>query len=190
MNNNVPSYNIPMELFTEDTADTFDTTIETRISLVVHEAVSTLLNESLLNYITFEMDNLNGVPNGNPLEATSYVDGLNTPMLAQKFMAAFKQRAWNSISNNNNTLVSVLVMGMAESETTVIITIDGRSPITYRYPTFADSKFLPIIMDNAKLDLISEDYNNLIDATLGVVGNNLKQAYGQTPHAMPFNGNY
>ena len=184
MGNAISNINIPHELLTEDTAETYDSSLESRVSLIVHEAVSVILNESVLNNIVFEVDNNNGVPDGQILDAGSYVDGLHIPVYANKFLSMFIQRAWNTISNNNHTIVSVLVMGMVESDTTVVITLDGRPPITYRYPTFADSKFLPIIMDNSRLELMSEDYNQLIDATLGVVNNSLQQA---SIDSMPYN---
>jgi len=180
MGSGINNFNIPNELLTEDTADTYDSSLESRVSLIVHEAVSIILNESVLNNIVFEVDNNNGMPDGQILDAGSYVDGLNIPVFANKFLSLFIQRAWNTISNGNHTMVSVLVMGMVESDTTVIITLDGRAPVTYRYPTFADSKFLPIIMDNSKLDLISEDYNQLIDATLGVVNHSMQQSFKES----------
>ena len=158
--------NIPSELLTEDTAETHGTNLEVRLSLLVHEAVATLLNESILNDIVIEVDNYSGVPQGAVLNGGSYLENINVPLHANAFLNNFINRAWNSISNNNNTSVKVLVSGMLESDTTVIITTDGRHPITYRYPTFADSKFLPILMDNNSLELISEDYASLIDTAL------------------------
>ena len=182
MDSGISNYNIPNELLTEDTAETYDSSLESRMSVIVHEAVSALLNESILNNIVFDIDNYSGVPEGEVLDCGSYVEGLNLPMYANMFLSSFINRAWGSISNANNTQVKILVMGMVESDTTIIITLDGRHPITYRYPTFADSKFLPILMDNNKLDLMSEDYGTLIDSTLGTVSNAISR---QTPIAAP-----
>ena len=175
--------NMPVELTTEDTEDTHGTNLEVRLSLIVHEAVSTLLNESILNDIVMEVDNYAGTPSGEVLNAGSYLEGLDVPAYASMFLNNFISRAWNSISNNNNTIVKVLVSGMLESDTTVVITTDGRHPVTYRYPTFADSKFLPILMDNKGLDLITEDYASLMDAALsttsGIMSSNMNaNGYG------------
>jgi len=176
----IPNMSIPNELMSENTADTYDASLETRLSIIVHEAVSTILNESILNSIVFEIDNYSGTPNGGILDASSYVEGLFLPAYTNVFLNNFIKRAWNAISNNNLTPVKLLVMGMAESDTTIVIETDGRHPVTYRYPTFADSKFLPIIMDNQRLDAMTEDYDGLIDASLEATGNVLRTSASNT----------
>lgn len=164
--NNHLSVDVPRELLTDETADTYDASLETRLSTVIHGAVSTLLNESILSNIVFEIDNLLGKPIGHVIDADSYIDGVFAPMHANTFLNMFIARVWNALTNGNVTPIKIMVMGMVESDTTIIIETDGRHPVTYRYPTFADSKFLPIIMNNDRLDLLSEDYGTLIDAAL------------------------
>jgi len=175
INDGVTNYDLPRELFTEDSADTYDSSLETRMSLVALEAVVAILDKSALNSIVFEIDNYKGEPDAHILDSGSFIENYDLVTAANMFVTSFIQRAWNTITNNNNTIVSLLVMGMLESKTTIIITLDGRPPITYKYPTFSNSKFLPVIMENKDLDVLTEDYNTLIEATLGTVGNAMNQ---------------
>ena len=172
------SVDIPAELTTLDTAETYNSDFETRISLVIHEAVSSILSESLLSEIVFEADNLTGVGAGNVLKVESFLQGINKPVYANKFLTMFLNKAWNTITNNNANIVSVLVHGSLMSDMTISIVADGRPKVIFRYPTFANSKFLPVIMDNARLGALSEGYKEIVDTALNTTQNTLVKSTG------------
>jgi len=172
----LPNMTLPQELLSEDTAETYDASLETRLSLVIHEAVAVILNKSILNSITFEIDNYNGQPVGNVLDSSSFIDGINLPVYATAFINMFIDKAWNSISNNNFMPIKLLVTAMLESDTTIVLSIDGKPHIIYRYPTFADSKFLPLITNNEGLEAMTANYNGVIDMAIETAGNVIKQS--------------
>jgi len=156
----------PYELSGTETENTYGADIETRKSVLVHEAVITTLNDSLLSHIVFEIDNMTGQPLCNILHAGSEIEGLNTIAYSNKFTSMFMSRIWNSLSENNMIQVKILVSSLLVSDTTISISIDGRPPVVYRYPTFANSKYLPIIMNNENLDDLSRSYTTVISEAI------------------------
>lgn len=154
--------NTPIELTTQDTQHTYGADVETKKSVLAHEAVVAALNDSLLSNIVFEIDNYTGMVESNVLSAGSEIEGLNTIAFSNKFISLFINKAWNSITENNMMQVKMLISASLVSDTTVSISIDNRPMVIYRYPTFANSKYLPIIMDNARIDDLSNTYSAVI----------------------------
>ena len=174
---NDPSMNVnaPTIMYSEDTAETYDASYETRISVLIHEATSALLSNSLLSTIMFEADNYNGEPHIDYLDSETYIDGLNKILASEQFVTMFMNKVWNNITNSNTSLLRIMVYGSLESDITITIEADGRAPVVYRYPTFADSKFLPLIMDNQNLEQVGEDYKSIVDTALNVTDNVMRK---------------
>ena len=160
------SNEVPMELQTNDVSNTYGADIETRKSILIHEAVVNVLNESLLSHIVFEMDNYNGAVNHHVLSADSEIEGLDIVFFSNKFANMFVQKVWNSISENNMLPIKVLISSYLVSDTTISISVDNRPMVIFRYPTFANSKFIPIIMDNARFDDISTSYASIVGTAI------------------------
>ena len=97
-------------------------------------------------------------------------------MLANAFTDMFISKVWTSLSNNNLMRVKILVTAMLESDTTIAIEVDGKPFVTYRYPTFADSKFIPLITNNTGQEAMIEQYANLIDTATETAGNVIRQS--------------
>lgn len=158
---------LPPVLQSSESADTFNADWETRMAVVIHEGVSAIMGESLLNDISFTITNDTGAITYSPLsEFKSYIEGLNLIAQFEKFMNLFISRVWPTISNNNMSLVKLLVAVQTEADTVINISLDNRPAINYVLPTFANSKTLPIIMDNGKLDVMVENYGQIVDTAL------------------------
>jgi len=161
INNNVPTI-----LQTESTEDTYGAEIETRKSILIHEAIVNTLNNSLLSQIVFEIDNLSIEPNYAILSAASEIEGLDLVYHANKFISMFITKAWTSITENNAIPIKLLVSANIISDTTISISIGSNPEVVYRYPTFADSKYLPLIVDNSGLTQLTEAYEAVVDTAL------------------------
>lgn len=158
---------LPPVLQSSESAETFNADWETRMAVIIHEGVSAIMGESLLNDVSFTITNESGAIAYSPLsEFKSYIEGLNLIAQFEKFMTLFISRVWPTISNNNMSLVKLLVAVQTEADTVINISLDNRPAVNYVLPTFANSKTLPIIMDNSKLDIMIEDYGSIVDTAL------------------------
>ena len=145
-----------------DGADTYDATIETRMAELVRVVVREVLNYSSLSSISFTIENTSGFINyrldGVP---TTIIPGVDVITAGEIFMEAFARRIWNTLTNNNNTevILKVYVLG---TDITLFITVDGGIEIPYVYPIFADSKLMPIQMDQHTQDMMAEGYRDIV----------------------------
>ena len=160
------NHNVPDILKAEDTADTYGAEIETRKSILVHEGVVNALNNSLLSHIVFTIDNHLGEANFAILTANSEIEGLDVTFYANKFMSLFINHVWRNVTENNLLDVKLLVSADIIADTTIDISINGGPEVVYRYPTFADSKFIPLIVDNARFNDLTTSYQAVIETAL------------------------
>jgi len=161
---------MPPEMLTTDTADTYDNSYETRIRVLIHEYTDKIMNDNNLNTITFDINNINGNVDMLILNSTSIIPDLDLQHAEGVFKTMFIQQAWPSISNNNYSMVKITVSHMV-TDVTIALALDGRPNVIYRDPIFADSKYMPLIVNNDLQSVMAENYGEVVDTALNATGN-------------------
>ena len=89
------------------------------------------------------------------------------------------------LSSNGNTRYDVVANIDLTTDTSISISLDGKEPILYRFPTFGDTCFTPMVgSDDTKTNLVS---------SLGLLVNEITDNISLKPATdgfnSPFNGN-
>lgn len=168
---------VPNFVSASETADLHDASYETRVAYLTHSVVAQLLEESTLSDIMFTIHNIpqNGMANPHMSDcpfATSFISGLNTEIQKNNFINSFINKAWASITNNQQSIVSLSIVVM-EGNTMISLSLDGRDEVVYKFPTFADSQFTPLLCTQGALDTMSEGYGDIITTALGTLDNQI-----------------
>jgi len=153
------------QFLTDDGAYTDDSSYETRMSLVIQDAVSHIMSMSILDDVVFTINNVAGEPMYTVDGLTSVIENINLPIQGEIFVTTFINKAWSIISNNNKSQVKLEIFCYG-TDMTIKMALDGRPEVVYIYPTFADAKYTPIIMDDMRQDIMAENYGEITETAL------------------------
>ncbi len=159
----------PPILLTNNTAESYDTSVETTDSIMILNSISAIVDELLISSITFTVENSLGAPNLAVLDITGSLEGLNLPMIGNTFKARFMREVYNQISYNGRSLVSLMVRA-STTDVTIAINKDNRGDVVFRYPTFASGINSTLIHDNNSLGILAENFEVMIDTAIETTG--------------------
>lgn len=175
---------------------------ETTLVTELHNMLTNLMTEKFVVSMVIRLSN-----NYKPLESgfgmalqpEYFVDGNsvrwsyavaqndpNAPMLLSRALDnAVKILIDPLLSSNGNTRYDVVANIDLTTDTSISISLDGKEPILYRFPTFGDTCFTPMVgSDDTKTNLVS---------SLGLLVNEITDNISLKPTTdgfnNPFNGN-
>lgn len=175
---------------------------ETTLVTELHNMLTNLMTEKFVVSMVIRLSN-----NYKPLESgfgmalqpEYFVDGNsvrwsyavaqndpNAPMLLSRALDnAVKILIDPLLSSNGNTRYDVVANIDLTTDTSISISLDGKDPILYRFPTFGDTCFTPMVgSDDTKTNLVS---------SLGLLVNEITDNISLKPVTdgfnSPFNGN-
>ena len=175
---------------------------ETTLVTELHNMLTNLMTEKFVVSMVIRLSN-----NYKPLESgfgmalqpEYFVDGNsvrwsyavaqndpNAPMLLSRALDnAVKILIDPMLSSNGNTRYDVVANIDLTTDTSISISLDGKDPILYRFPTFGDTCFTPMVgSDDTKTNLVS---------SLGLLVNEITDNISLKPTTdgfnNPFNGN-
>ena len=175
---------------------------ETTLVTELHNMLTNLMTEKFVVSMVIRLSN-----NYKPLESgfgmalqpEYFVDGNsvrwsyavaqndpNAPMLLSRALDnAVKILIDPLLSSNGNTKYDVVANIDLTTDTSISISLDGKEPILYRFPTFGDTCFTPMVgSDDTKTNLVS---------SLGLLVNEITDNISLKPATdgfnNPFNGN-
>lgn len=175
---------------------------ETTLVTELHNMLTNLMTEKFVVSMVIRLSN-----NYKPLESgfgmalqpEYFVDGNsvrwsyavaqndpNAPMLLSRALDnAVKILIDPLLSSNGNTRYDVVANIDLTTDTSISISLDGKEPILYRFPTFGDTCFTPMVgSDDTKTNLVS---------SLGLLVNEITDNISLKPATdgfnNPFNGN-
>ena len=175
---------------------------ETTLVTELHNMLTNLMTEKFVVSMVIRLSN-----NYKPLESgfgmalqpEYFVDGNsvrwsyavaqndpNAPMLLSRALDnAVKILIDPMLSSNGNTRYDVVANIDLTTDTSISISLDGKDPILYRFPTFGDTCFTPMVgSDDTKTNLVS---------SLGLLVNEITDNISMKPTTdgfnNPFNGN-
>lgn len=153
-------------LFTNDTEDLSQITIEASIASMVADMATGMMMDNLLTSITFSMTNMNfGSELGEiVMDFNSVIPDIDKTAYIQRFMASFKNIAMPQITQNNLIGVEITATIDIMSSARVQVLVSGNNiPIVYNIPLYADSLFTSVVSSKEQHDRSITEYTNLIN---------------------------
>jgi len=178
-NENIFNTNLPLVLTSDIGENAGDALLESKLAVLVRDAVSSLLAKNILLDIAFSITN--NVPTNEflfqPYFAFPAVDGVNTVALVEKFKYEFLNLIGPQITRNGRLIVDIDVYSSVTGDTKIAISINGNEKRLYRFPTFADSLYNSLIADKNTFMKVTQDYKALVDQTLMAASANMETAF-------------
>ena len=178
-NENIFSANIPMILTSDIGENAGDATLESKIAVLVRDAVSSLLAKNILLDISFSITNNLPVDDMlfQPYFAFPAVDGINTVALVEKFKVEFLNLIAPQLTKNGKLIIDMDVYSSVTGDTKIAISINGNEKRLYRFPTFADSLYNSLLADKNTFIKVTQDYKTIVDQTLAAATANTEYAF-------------
>jgi len=150
-----------------------DDKIETVLSLLIEVTLSKFMSEKLIDEIAFTIDNKSGKPDYNLKMAKSIIyKDEDLTQIGNEVISLFIYNIWNKLSSNNDHQLSIDICNIG-TEVVIKINLDKNEELTYLYPTFADSKYLPIITNNNKIEENIDVFSEMINVTIETIRNEM-----------------
>lgn len=165
-----------------DSEDILNPTVETmKVSELVF-SVGSIMVENLFDKLAFSISNATGQLVVLPTTAASILQTYGVPAniingYINRAMAAISALLCPKLTDNGATQVELHYSSELMGETVVSISLNGQMPVVYRYPTFADSLFTPVVTNSATKDDVTSTFQTLFDATT-VMPNTYRSPYG------------
>ena len=177
-NNSELLSNMPSNaLDTDITEVNYKPTIESTIASTVSHSVSDLLVSNLLATVDFSVSNRMGPALVVLSNVRSFMEGIDVTSYANRLVTAVETVLMPEITQNGLLLVELLVHSDLLTETTISVSINAAPAVVFRFPTFADSLFSPIITDATNRTLFTDDMGAVLNTVYNVVNAGEMQAY-------------
>jgi len=164
---------IPGILTTTDSADTHIAALEAKLSVLVRDAVSTLIAKHMLLEASFSFTNR--TPTGEfvltPHHAFTVIPGANTAWFFERFKREFLSLVAPTLTMQGNIGVDIHVFASVVGDTRISVSINGGEEVLFRYPTFADSLYNSLITDKNHFLNAAYTYKQIIDVTVLSIDN-------------------
>lgn len=139
------------------------TNYETTIANSLAQLVPALMTSSLIGNLsfTFTNDNLTMEPELIIFNGNALIDGLDLYMLTNKFTHRFISEVVPIITNQNRSVVSLMVHSNIGAETHINVSYEHGATIPFCAPTFCDAMYSPIVtpFENNLTEISSDLYN-------------------------------
>lgn len=157
-----------------NTAAWLNSDVETKFATAISHAVPALCVESMISGISFECHNYApgrqlswGVDGIWALSMNESMMSVDLTKNAEMFRSRFVSEVLPAISFNNEIGIGVRVFSMVNSETRISISVDGKRPITFVTPSFADALLVPVTTtDHGRPVDLANKFETLIDNIL------------------------
>ena len=144
-------------------------TIESQIASMTAHTMNGALLDNKLYSLVFTATNHSGpivvaVPN-----AQTMVTGLN-PIPDIERVKSFIETVLLPSVTRNNTL-GIIIKGSIDTigDTTVAVSVNGNPEVVFRYPTFADNRFSPVVSDEINRSSLADNMSYLLDNVTSII---------------------
>lgn len=145
-------------LYSSDIESVFASSLANSVNACIIENMVTALAVNITNMSV----NTNG-PEVLILRCESFIDGINTMFYLNRIKAYLETVVIPQLTKNNLHVVSIFIDTDILRDTVVKISVNGNPYILYRFPTFADSLYIPTVTTNSGRDGITQEFTTLTD---------------------------
>ena len=166
-----PSYNTMLD--SDNTADMLNPTVETIKASNISQTINSIMLDSMLSTLDISFTNASGQPVVIVSDAKSFIEGIDITSYVNKAVSRIKTVLMPQITDGGQTLVEVFLHSDIVGDTNISISVNLQPPEVYRFPTFADSLYVPVIGDaNTKAGTV-QDFSNMFDLTYDHANNGI-----------------
>ena len=158
-----PSYNTMLD--SDHTADMLNPTVETIKASNVAQTISSIMLDCMLSSMDISFTNSSGQPVVVVSDTRSFIEGIDITSYVNKAVSRVKTILIPQITDGNQTIVEVFLHSDIVGDTNISISVNLQPPEVYRFPTFADSLYVPVIGNNQTKAGTVQDFANMFELT-------------------------
>lgn len=147
------------------TANQLQPTQENLKATMIAHAINSYMIENMLTSIDLSFTNIGYEPVVVPSNGTSFIEGIDKIAYVNRVIAKVRQILLPMISDCGQTLIEVAVHANLLGDTNVLIGLNAQPGILFRFPTFADSLYVPVVTTAANRASIVSDFGSVFDQT-------------------------
>jgi len=147
------------------TAATLQPTIEVMKATIIAHSINSIINECLLTELSVSFSNTTGEYVVFVSDVKSLIDGIDITSYANRAIARIRNILLPKVTDGNLTLVEANVTTDMLGDTSIGISVNMAPPIVFRFPTFADSLYSPVVSDTVTKNLMVNDFSSILDMT-------------------------
>ena len=155
-------------LTTNDTADFTQPSMEAVLAQEILGSIIDTMSSNFITEIVLSMtnDTVDMVPAVIPYSVSCFIDKAYSIEIefCNRLITYIESVLMPKLTQNNNILLNCTLAISLNTDSTVNISINGQPEMIFRFPTFADSTYAPVISDKINQDNIVGDFENLISA--------------------------
>lgn len=163
-----PIVDTAMFMQTEDTASTLQATAESIKATIVANTISSYMSEEMVTSFCASMTNMGGENAVIVTNINSFIDHVDTRSHTNRMLTKIKTLLMNKISDGGITPFEIYITADLLNEITVGVSLYGAPPIVFRFPSYADSLYTPVVTTAQNKDLLVNDFQNVLDQTYRV----------------------
>lgn len=154
-------------LSTADTADTLNPTKEVIKATIIANAINSILVTNMLSKLSVSFSNLKG-PNAivTITDINSFIDGVDLQRECGCVTNHIKSVLMPVLTDNNQTLIEAFVTTDILGDTSVGISVNMGSVVVFRFPTFADSLYSPVVTTKAVKAAAVDSFGSFMDSVI------------------------
>lgn len=164
-------HRLPTQLNSLETNDTEDFTQPTIETVLSQEILGSIIDTMTSNFITeiiltMTNDTVDLAPVVVLHNVSCFIDKSYSIEIefCNRLISYIENVLMPKITQNNNILLNCTLSISLNTDSTINISVNGQPEMIYRFPTFADSTYAPVISDKINQDNIVGEFENLISA--------------------------
>lgn len=154
-----------MMMFSNDTMNTLNPTAENLKAVTICNSINSMMLDCLITRASISMSNSTGENVVIISDVNSFIPDVDLVMWCNKLYSRLNCIVMPKITDGGLTRIDVHFITDTVSDTTISISVNGGPMYLYRFPTFADSLYLPTVTNTENKALLTESFQNLADVT-------------------------
>jgi len=155
-------------LDTNNTESMLNYTEESEVAQTFINALSSAMSENLVTVLSGTITNLYAEPITTISNINSFLEGVDVTPYGNRLINYVNYVIMPQLSVNGLRGVSIVFDCDLLGDTTVNVSLDNATPVTFRLPSFADSLYSPVRTDGQNKSAVVGDFELVVDSVLGM----------------------
>lgn len=163
LNSDTPIVTSNSILESENTMDTLNPIIESSKAIYLNSVLSSVLTTNLLTTVSFSATNETGEDIVIINNMNSFMEGIDITKAASNLASYIKMVILPKLSELGTFIYSIHVHSDILQDTSIAISINNRGMILFRFPSFADANYIPVIGNYQDSEEITNNFQSVME---------------------------
>ena len=150
---------------TSDTADTLNPTAENLKAVTICNSINSMMIECLITRISVSLSNKFGENTVILSDVNTFIPDVDLVFWSNRLISKIKNILMPSVTDNGLSKVEVHIISDITKDTTISISVNDQPNYIYRFPTYADSLYTPVVTSSENKAMLTEGFTTMFEAS-------------------------